>query len=538
MWRWVTRGLVLAFMAALVAPALIAQITSDCFAVGPCGAVDLPDPGRTHSGIVVVRGWFLDPAQVSKVELYVDDQYQHDLVLRLARIDIEHAFPDYPGIHQALPGFQTGFSANRFSNGNHTVELRVYTGDGQVHFLGRRTIFINNSVNQGPIGYIDIPDQSGVFNAAGSFPVNGWAIDTDGIRAIEVLIDGGIIQSGLYGDQRPDVAASYPDLATGMFSGWVANVDTTRIQNGVHLLEVRAVDNQGMSTMLGRRQVQVINNDLFLKPFGYVDEPQRDAVLFGECTDQQVIVSPPVREDVHIQLIRGWALDLGTRFDTGRVSYAEVLVDGVKWLSTDDCGMVFGRLANCYGIPRFDVARAYPTYPDSPRSGFLFTMDVGALISRGVRQGLHNLIVRVGDREGTFADLPTKDGIPVFFRCADDDEGWPSAGFIEFPHNMDYVGGEVVFRGWAVNEQGVSSVQIFVDGVFMGNATYGFPRPDVAEQFPQIFLARNSGWTFTMDTRKLRNERHRLTVRVVNTRGVNSEIGSVDFYTANNNQTP
>src|SRR5687767_10487572 len=115
MWRWVTRGFVLALMAALFAPALAAQDF--------IGDVDKPDPTRTHSGMVLVQGWALDPTLISKIELYVDDQYQHDVVLHLARIDIVEAFPTYPGIHTSRPGFLTGFSASRFTNGPHTVEL-------------------------------------------------------------------------------------------------------------------------------------------------------------------------------------------------------------------------------------------------------------------------------------------------------------------------------------------------------------------------------------------------------------------------------
>src|SRR5687767_14430647 len=132
MWRWVTRGFVLALLGALFAPALVAQQF--------IGEVDLPDPARTHSGMITVRGWALDPTQISRFELYVDDQYQHDVVLNLPRIDIVEAYPTYPGIHVARPGFQTGFSASRFTNGTHSVELRVYTSNGDLHFLGRRDI--------------------------------------------------------------------------------------------------------------------------------------------------------------------------------------------------------------------------------------------------------------------------------------------------------------------------------------------------------------------------------------------------------------
>lgn len=534
MWRWVTRCLVLAFLA-LLAPALFAQTFH--------GDVDAPDATKVHSGVVLVRGWVLNPLTVSKVELWVNDQYQHDALINLPRIDVVEAFPDWPGIHTARPGFVTAFRANRFPNGPHTVEMRVHTSDGQVHFLGRRTININNTVNQAPFGFLDIPDGSGVKNVSGAFPVLGWAADVDGIDRIEVLMDGGVLQGAMYGDVRPDVAATMPDFDSAAFSGFIANIDSTRIPNGVHLLTVRATDRKGVSSTIGTRTVQVINNDNYLKPFGFIDEPLRDARLFGTgcggADEDPPILSPPIRPEAHITPVRGWALDLGTRTDTGRVAYAELLVDGVPWLTTDHCGVVSGRYANCYGLPRYDVARFYPTFPDALLSGFLFTLDVGALLEYGVRPGGHRLMVRVGDVHGTFAELPNRDGIPVFFECVGDNFDFPAVGFIEYPTSFDYVGGDILIRGWALEQQeGITAVEVVIDGNFVGIAQHGYPRPDVQEQYPFIFNSLNSGWAFSFDTRKLTNGRHRVTVRVLDNTGDRSEIGSVDFYVANASPQP
>lgn len=537
MWRWVTRGLVLSFMA-LLAPLLLAQPTFQFV-----GDVDSPDPARIHSGVVLVKGWALDPAQISRIELWVDDQFLHKTVMFLPRIDVEQAYPDWPGIHTARPGFTTGFLASRFPNGPHTVEMRAYASNGDVHAFGRRTITINNSINQSPFGSLDIPGGVGITNLSGAFPVVGWAADTDGLERIEVMIDGTIMQDAIHGDPRPDVGATFADFEGAAFSGFIANIDSTRLQNGVHLLEVRAIDNKGVIALIGRRSVQIINNDQFLKPFGYLDEPLRDAVLYGTgCAgpdDGGPIVSPPINLEEHITPVRGWALDLGTRQDTGRVAYAELLIDGVRWLSTDDCGLVGGRFSNCYGLPRFDVARYYPMFPDAPRAGFIFTLDVGTLMNIGVRPGIHNLMVRVGDREQTFTELPNRDGIPVWFQCVDDSFDFLALGFIDYPTKFDYVSGNAVFRGWAVEDQStIVTVEVFVDGDFMGVAAYGYPRSDVGDQFPQLPAARFSGWNFTMDTRKLGNSIHRLTVRTKDALGRTSEIGSTDFYVLNPNPQP
>jgi hypothetical protein len=486
--------------------------------------------------VVLVRGFALAVPEVAKIELYVDDQFQQRVNTGIPLIDVVQAYPNWPGIQNAAPGFQTGFLAGRFTNGPHTVAVRVYTPDNKVFELGRRTITIDNTINQAPFGSVDIPDLKGIYDANGSFPVVGWAADTDGIARVDVKVDDLNLQSAVYGDGRPDVANSMPDFPDALFSGFVANIDTTRIVDGVHQLTIVATDRLGLSRTIGRRTVQVFNSQGNLKPFGYLDEPKRDAVLYGTRCGVIPIVSPPINPQSHITPIRGWALDLSTREDTGGVAYVEFLVDGKPWVSTDNCGFspLFSALVNCKGLPRFDVARYYPTYPDSPRAGFMFTIDVGALLALGVRPGAHNVKVRVLDFAGTIVELPNHDGVPVTFVCAEDNFDFPGFGYIDVPTTYDYVKGNVVFQGWAVDENsGVSQMEIFIDGNFVGFGQTGFPRPDVAVLNPFIFNSDHSGWRFTMDTTKISNARHRLTVGVVDGQGHHNLIGSVDFYVQN-----
>jgi Bacterial Ig domain len=532
MWRSVTRCLIFAFVA-LAAPALFAQQEL-------IGALDHPDPGVTHSGVIFFKGWVLNPQQTTDIQVYVDDQFIASANRGLPRIDVIEAYPNWPGVQNIAPGFQVGVLASRLSNGTHTVEVRVRSSNNTITPLGRRTIDVDNTINQAPFGNLDTPDLAAAYNASGSFPVQGWALDTDGVAAVDVYVDGGILQSAVYGDARPDVANTYPDFPAALYSSFIANIDSTRLVDGIHLLEVKATDRQGLSRLIGTRQIQVFNEEGNLKPFGYIDEPKRDAVLYGTQCAQVPLVSPAVNPQSHITPVRGWALDLGTRNDTGRVAYVELMIDGVRWYSTDDCSYsnIFQTFTNCYGLTRYDVQRYYPNYPDVPRAGFVFTMDVGALLAMGVRPGNHILKVRVGDQQQTFVELPGPAGMPVFFQCAENTLA-SANGFIDVPAPFDYMKGTVVFQGWAATEFAfVKDVEIIIDGFVVGLAQHGFPRPDVQEQNPFLRNAQNSGWRFTYDTTKLRNERHRLTVRVVDTQGKKTEIGSVDFYTQNNNPAP
>ncbi|MDX1583070.1 MAG: Ig-like domain-containing protein [Thermoanaerobaculia bacterium] len=500
--------------------------------------------GETVSGVVLVQGWSLTKSPISKIELYVDDQFLHEALIDIPRIDIVETYPTWAGVHATNPGFQIGFLASRLSNGPHTIHMIVVTEDNRTWEIGRRTILVDNTKNQSPFGRVDIPNTQTIHDASGSFPVVGWVTDTDGIERVDILVDNLVMQQAIYGDPRPDVAVTFPDFPGAMFSGFIAHMDSSRLLNGVHTLTVRAVDRLGLARTIAERKIQVFNTEANLAPFGFLDQPLRDDVLYGtNCgvDPGPIIISPTpapgFRPPSFITPVRGWALDLGTRKDTGRVAYAELLIDGVRWLSTDDCFFHDGMnmYLNCYGMQRFDVQRYYPNYPDAPRSGFVFGLDVGALLALGVSPGLHDMKVRVGDKEQTFADLPGTAGIPVFFECADNVDNFDAFGYIDFPGPMDYVNGDVIFRGWALDRDpgGVQSVEVWVDGVLAGVAQYGLARPDVQTQFGMVTNSLNSGWRFTFDTRQLSNARHRVTVRAIDASGTATIIGSRDFYTAN-----
>lgn len=531
MWRRVARGLMFSSILAAMVPAAFAQ--QDFF-----GTIETPADTERVSGMVLVRGFVLDQQAISRADLYVDDQFQHSADINVPRIDVIEAYPDWEGLHQLKPGFQTSFLASRFSNGFHTIHVKVLTSDNKSFEVGRRSVFIDNSINQPPFGSIDIPDSSSIFDANGSFPVVGWVTDVDGIARVDVQIDNLNQQGAVYGDARPDVGNAFPDLPAALFSGFVAHVDTTRIQDGVHTLVVRATDRLGLSRVIGRRNIQIFNSTNNLRPFGSLDEPLRDAVLYGTCGGSvPPNISPiPVSPENHITPVRGWVLDLGTREDLGRVSYVELMIDGVRWFSTDNCRYdpAFGAYIDCYGLPRFDVSRYYPTYPDAPRAGFLFAMDIGNLMNIGLRPGRHVLKLRVGDQEQTFADIPNTSGIPVFFTCVEDRDDFASQGYIDYPNSMEYLKGTVRFRGWAADDNGgVTSVEIIVDGNRMGTAAYGFERPDVRDAYPTLRNNLRSGWQFDLDTTKLSDARHRVTVEVTDREGHKSIIGSADFYVDN-----
>jgi hypothetical protein len=68
--------------------------------------------------------------------------------------------------------------------------------------------------------------------------------------------------------------------------------------------------------------------------------------------------------------------------------------------------------------------------------------------------------------------------------------------------------GVVALAGWALDDDGVESVDILVDGVVVGRATYGTARPDVPLVHPGFPDGANAGFVFELDTTRFVNGLH------------------------------
>jgi hypothetical protein len=530
----------------------------------PIGAIDSPTEGQTVSGVVGVSGFVLDMNAVQKIEVLVDGASINSAQLYLPRIDVLQMFPSYAGSPTAQPGFLTSFLASNFSNGPHTVAIRVTESATQAQTIVATVgVNVDNTANQAPFGYVDIPSPVGLAGANGSFPVFGWALDDVAVNHVDVLIDGqevagsvgvGLASTAIYGLPRPDVAAAFPDVPNSLNSGFQANIDTTALVNGIHILTVWAWDDSGQGRDLGDRTIQVINNGGNLAPFGDIEFPLDKASLL--CTNftsgSNGYPSPCTPELCGAPLfvpnfVEGWSLDVGARLDAGQVAYLELLLDGqIIANSRTDCVQQGTTLMNCYGINRPDIAQQYSGYVNADNAGFSFTIylaknttDLSNLIAIYIpttdpanpvvvgftTAGKHTIAIRAGDDTETVTQFGAMSVDILCDETGSASADQPSFGFIDKPANMEQINGNAyqVF-GWAYDLQGVQTVQVDVDGQVVGNADYGLYRPDVPPADPRVRSA-NVGFSFLLDTTQLSNTQHDIVVYVIDRGGHRTEIG-------------
>jgi len=569
------------------APGLLALLVSAGWLLAgsahaqPFGVIETPTAGQTVSGVVRVSGWVLNQNQVDRIELLVDGIVVNRADTNLPRADVLEVFPSYANGPTRNPGFLSAFLARNYPNGPHAVSVRVTESSAATFVLGPVNVLIDNSINQAPFGYIDIPAVEVVEGANGSFPVAGWALDDEDVDHIDFLVDGQIVagavgrglpSSAVYGTTRPDVRNAFPDVPNSLFSGFLANVDTTDFINGIHVFSVRVTDNRGASRVIGTRTVQIINNGSNLAPFGRIDFPLDKASMLcsgtfstppppgGPCPSPCPPPGPPEPGFPTLipNFVNGWALDVGSRLDKGQVAYVELLWDGVIIANTrSDCVQIGQALTNCYGLNRPDVARLYQGYVNADNAGFNFVFSfvrdpgtglfaiiiptpLGSQIVSLTAPGKHTIAVRVGDEEETVTQIGA---MSVDLLCDLASGNRPAIGNIDSPGPYQFIQGLFPVFGWAFDYEGIrvtggieDGVEIDVDGQVIARINNDGFRPDVPAADPRVTTSF-VGFNYTLDTTRLTDGEHDLVVYVVDLFGRRSEIGRRKFVADNNNAT-
>lgn len=361
---------------------------------------------------------------------------------------------------------------------------------------------------------------------AGVVGLFGWALDDEGVAAVDIYVDGVIAGRAAYGRNRPGVEVQFPGFPDSGAAGWSFALNTTRYPNGLHTVTPEVLSITGERTQLPSRTFEFLNTTHNLVPFGETELPAPNTELYGTCDPDQV-------NDRRLSVVSGYALDVGIEIGDTGVGYVELLIDGSLYANTRvDCRFdaSMGGLTDCYGLRRLDIERAFPDIRDAPHSGFRFVLDVGRLIELGYVQGFHVLSIRSGDVNASSSEFAE---IPVTFLC---DENLPNEGAfgeIDLPPDGLLFNGTLEFTGWALDWETVDAVIVYVDGNRLGDAVYGIPRPGVTLNFPGYPDSDLPGWAFNLDSTQIADGTHQLQVVVRDLTGATTLIAERTFEVSN-----
>ncbi|WP_180960453.1 C39 family peptidase [Neobacillus cucumis] len=299
-------------------------------------------------------------------------------------------------------------------------------------------------------GDINKPGTNAIINE--TYNLSGWFVDESGVSKIEVLVDGKVVGRAVYGDARADVKKVYPVYNNGN-AGFHYALDTKKLSNGKHTITVKETGKNGWTNTLPGKVVTVSNAK------GVLDTPAAYEKTKGQYT------------------VKGWYLD------PSGVSKLEVVLDGKV------AGQAF------YGDSRPDVKRVYPAY-NNAYAGYHFVLGTTKF-----REGVHSITIRETGKNGLVSTLPTRS---FYINNL--------SGYLDQPKQYSTISGSTNIAGWLLDDNGISKVEVLVDGIVVGQAVYGDARPDVKKVYPYVTNG-NSGFHYMLNTTEFSNGKHTITIR-------------------------
>jgi beta-N-acetylglucosaminidase len=181
----------------------------------------------------------------------------------------------------------------------------------------------------------------------------------------------------------------------------------------------------------------------------------------------------------------GWSLN------QGGVSQVNVYLDN----------KLIGRAS--IGQSRPDVYKAYPSFKIK-NGGYSVNLQIN---TNSLAEGSHTLkVVSVGKNKSTVSKSVTM----IYSRAK---------MCIDSPTSNQTIYSNTTISGWALNAAGTKQVNIFVDGLYRGSASYGGFRPDVNNAFPGYIGGSNCGYSYNLDINSISTGSHYILVQSVDING-------------------
>lgn len=223
--------------------------------------------------------------------------------------------------------------------------------------------------------------------------------------------------------------------------------------------------------------------------------------------------------------VTGWALD------DVEVTQVRIYRDPQEGEPTQPNGHVYVGEATFVPGARPDIEAQYPGLPFRSRAGWGYMLLTNLLPNGG--NGSFVLHAWAQDGQGRATLLGSR-----AVACANATATLPF-GTIDVPGQGQTVSGTVLVFGWALTPRPAtiptdgSTIWVYVDGLPVGQPTYGLYREDVARLFPGYANTDGAVGSFALDTRLLPNGLHTLAWSVRDDLGRVDGIGSRYFTVLN-----
>ena len=434
----------------------------------PIQVIDTLTSGQVIDGnSLSVSGWSLNAIGVSKINIYVDDALKGTTTTNIARPDVKAVYPAY---NNANSGYTANIDISNVSGGNRKIRVEQVAKDGSTYNT-EVGVYVNKLA---PLQVIDYPSNNSVITDK-TFTVSGWSLNNSGVSKINIYVNGALKGTTTTNIARPDVKAAYPQYKNTLNSGYSAKVDISDLSAGNKILKVEQVALNGEKTVN-----EITINIQKAAPITVIDTPSNNTKV-----------------GLNSLTVSGWALN------PSGVSKVEVYVN--------DKNVTTAKL----GLSRPDVASVYPSYKDS-NSGYTATIN-----SDEIKPGNNTITVKQIGKDGSTNSVSTtinrikKNPVSV----------------LDSPSNLSLITSDSVnFSGWALNDSGVKTVNIYIDKVKVVSPAINIARADVVAVYPGYQNTNVCGFSANVNISYLSTGEHSVTLEAIGNDGSINVVNSIFYY--------
>ena len=315
--------------------------------------------------------------------------------------------------------------------------------------------------------------------AGGVLHVRGWTVAASPIAAVQIFLDGKRVGAASQDRERGDVADAYPLYPNAGHSGFVLEKTLGSALVGAARVTARVLCLSGASHVA---TIPLAESDAFEGPVtgAASQELERHAAEPGWDLGRAILViCDRAVATAGVLTVEGWA----------------ACGQGIERIGIEVDGNPVGDAD--YGQDRPDVAAEYPGIPVG--TGFRFEQPV-ANLSGGTHEVRIVAVSLAGDRKDIDVTVTPPPSATFRFELDSPDT---RNGVVVHP-----IAGRLMIEGWALAREGISTIEVALDGTPLGQAHYGMARPDVAAAFPDWDGAARSGYTFHCPIRALPEGEH------------------------------
>jgi ADP-heptose:LPS heptosyltransferase/GT2 family glycosyltransferase len=314
----------------------------------------------------------------------------------------------------------------------------------------------------------------------------GWAIAPAEVTEIAVTLDGAPLGLARIGLPRPDVAGRFPHYRHADRCGFAFTAEVppnAAIDGGAEL----AVTVTTASGQVGRKTIRLQPRSGQVRPAGGTGIVRLPPSVPEDVWPIRLSVHAAAIEPGRVLRLNGWAL---ARRTLRRVTIAIAAGQGDALEAETRLGEAI------HGQPTPDLASSHSAYRNPANAGFSITCRLPAAIPDGAAL----VRVQAADEQGQMrqtmvaVQIPPAEADTVCLAEPGSDANGGIRCVCDTVHLTS--AGRLTVDGWAIAPAGIASLEVEFDGIAIGAATCGLPRPDIGKRFADHPAADTAGFEF------------------------------------------